>query len=183
MSHKSLQGSLLLDSGNLQGSIFHRSVVLICHHDAEGAFGLILNHSSGKKMRDAIVANLPELLKEEMLYIGGPVQPNVLSYLHSDTFVPNANVMVNVNLSHSLDSLIELGESYSPSRQLKLFAGYAGWDAGQLDGEMARHDWVVHPASAELVFGNEPDLWRAILKEMDYKCQLLAETPEDISWN
>ena len=44
---KYLKGQLLLDSGQLLGSFFQRSVVLICQHDAEGAFGLVLNRSTG----------------------------------------------------------------------------------------------------------------------------------------
>ena len=90
------QGHLLLDGGKLHGSIFHRSVVLICQHDEAGALGLILNRPAGNKVGDAVVANLPQVVKEQPLYIGGPVQPGVLSFLHSDTFVPHANVMPHV---------------------------------------------------------------------------------------
>ena len=47
---KSLKGHLLLDGGKLRGSFFHRTVVLICQHDAEGAMGLVLNRASGKNV-------------------------------------------------------------------------------------------------------------------------------------
>src|SRR5580693_1015780 len=97
-SIKSLQGQLILDGGKLQGSFFHRSVVLICQHDAEGALGLILNRSTENKVGQAVVANLPERVKEQSLFIGGPVQPQALSFLHSDQFLPDANVMTNLNL-------------------------------------------------------------------------------------
>src|SRR3954465_15177667 len=90
---QSLRGQLLLDSGELRGSFFHRSVVLICQHDEEGAFGLILNRSTENKVGDAVVADLPTRLKNELLFIGGPVQPTALSYLHSDIQLPAANVM------------------------------------------------------------------------------------------
>jgi putative transcriptional regulator len=77
-----------------------------------------------------------------------------------------------------------LSESNSASQKLKLFAGYSGWTAGQLDNEMARKDWLVHPASIELVFYPEPSrLWREILRQKDDKTRLLAESPEDLSWN
>src|SRR5512146_1809821 len=124
---KYLKGQLLLDSGQLQGSFFQRTVVLICQHDAEGAFGLVLNRASGSNAGDMIVADLPEALKTSPLFLGGPVQPSALSFLHSDAFISDANVLPNLSLGHSLDSLVDLGESFSPSQKIKLFAGYAGW--------------------------------------------------------
>ena len=123
---KTLKGQLILDNGKLAGSFFHRSVILVCQHDADGAFGLVLNHSTGNKVGEALVANLPEPLKEQPLFLGGPVQQQALSFLHSDDFIPDANVLPNLNLDHSLDSLIEIGDSYSPTQQMKVFAGYAG---------------------------------------------------------
>src|SRR5690349_11164521 len=71
---KFLKGQLLLDSGQLRGSFFQRTVVLICEHNAEGAFGLVLNRSSGSKIGEMVVADLPEALKEYPLFLGGPVQ-------------------------------------------------------------------------------------------------------------
>jgi len=129
---KFLKGQLLLDSGQLNGSFFQRTVVLICQHDAEGAFGLVLNRSSGNKLGEMLVADVPEPLKDQPLYLGGPVQLSALSYLHSDNFLPEASVMPNLDLGHSLDSLVELGESFSATKKVKMFAGYAGWSPGQL---------------------------------------------------
>src|SRR5438876_12197296 len=161
---KSLKGRLLLDGGKLRGSFFHRTVVLICQHDAEGAFGLVLNRAAGKKVGDAIVADVPESLKEQALYLGGPVQPSLLSYLHTDQFLLDANVMPNLNLGHSLDDLVELGQSFSATQQLRVFAGYAGWSPGQLEEEMKRESWLSHPASLELLFNSHPEnFWQSIL--------------------
>jgi putative transcriptional regulator len=181
---KFLKGQLLLDSGQLGGSFFQRTVVLICQHDAEGAFGLVLNRTMGNKVGEMIVADLPEALKSRPLYLGGPVQPSALSFLHSDAFIPNANVIPNLSLGHSLDSLVELGESHSPTRQIKMFAGYAGWSPGQLEDEMKREAWLTHPASLELVFDTNCDqLWQTILRSKGWKYKLLAESPEDLSAN
>jgi putative transcriptional regulator len=183
-THKSLQGQLILDGGKLHGSFFHRSVVLVCQHDAEGAFGLMLNRATSKTVGDALVANLPPKVKDQPLFLGGPVQPQTLSFLHSDAILQEANVMLNLNVGHSLDVLMDLSESYSSSQKLKLFAGYAGWSAGQLDHEMARQDWLIHPASIELIFSSEPDqLWRVILRQKGLKNRLLADSPDDLSWN
>jgi putative transcriptional regulator len=183
-THKSLQGQLILDGGKLHGSFFHRSVVLVCQHDAEGAFGLMLNRVTSKTVGEALVANLPPTVKDQPLFLGGPVQPQTLSFLHSDAILRDANIMLNLNVGHSLDVLMELSESYSSPQKLKLFAGYAGWSAGQLDNEMARQDWLVHPATIELIFSAEPDqLWRVILRQKGLKNRLLADSPDDLSWN
>ena len=60
---KFLKGQLLLDSGQLIGSFFQRTVILICQHDTEGAFGLVLNRATGSKVGDVIVADLHDALK------------------------------------------------------------------------------------------------------------------------
>ncbi len=181
---KSLKGQLILDQGTLQGSFFHRTVILICQHDAEGAFGLILNRSTENHVGDALVAKLPQTVKDETLFLGGPVQPQALSYLHHDAYLPDANVLPNLNVGHSLDNLLEIADSYSSTQQLKIFAGYAGWSPGQLDDEMKRDTWMTHPASLELIFHPEPKtLWQQILREKGWKYKLIAEAPEDLSWN
>jgi putative transcriptional regulator len=179
-----LKGQLLLDSGQLSGSFFQHTVVLICQHDAEGAFGLVLNRATGKNVGDVIVADLPEALKDCPLYEGGPVQPSALSFLHSDALLLDGNVIPNLSLGHSVDELVELGEAFSTARKLKMFAGYAGWSPGQLDNEMKHKAWLTHPASQELVFDTAPEqLWQLILRRKGGKYRLLAQSPEDLSLN
>jgi putative transcriptional regulator len=182
---KFLKGQLLLDSGQLGGSFFQRTVVLICQHDGEGAFGLILNRSLGKTVGEMIVADLPDTLKESPLFLGGPVQPAALSFLHTDNFIPDANVFPNLSLEHSLDELVDLGESFSPAKKIRLFAGYAGWSSGQLENEMKRKSWLTFPASLELVFETPPEqLWQKILKNKGgWKNKLLSQIPDDLSLN
>src|SRR5437868_15551883 len=98
-----LKGQLLLDSGQLRGSFFQRSVVLICQHDAEGAFGLILNRATGSSVGEMIVADLPDSPKTNPPFLGGPVQPTALSFLHSDSIIADANVLANLSLGHSAE--------------------------------------------------------------------------------
>jgi putative transcriptional regulator len=181
---KYLKGQLLLDSGQLRGSFFQRTVVLICQHDAEGAFGLVLNRETGSKVGDVVVADLPETLKERPLYLGGPVQGSALSYLHSDSFIPDANVIPDLSLGHSLDGLVELGSSLSSTQKVKMFAGYAGWSPGQLEEEMERKAWLSFPATLELVFDTDPaHLWQRVLSQKGWKYRLLSQMPEDPSVN
>lgn len=181
---KFLKGQLLLDSGQLRGSFFQRTVVLICQHDPEGAFGLVLNRATGNKAGEMIVADIPERLKSCPLFLGGPVQPSALSFLQSDPFILQANVMPNLSIGHSLEELVEATESFSPDRKIKMFAGYAGWSPGQLEDEMKREAWLTHPATLDLVFDDNPDqLWRRILRRKGWRYRLLAEMPDDPSLN
>ena len=182
--NKYLKGQLLLDNGSLSGSFFQRTVVLVCQHDAEGAFGLVLNRSSGNKLGEMVVADLPEELKIQPLYLGGPVQLSALSFLHSDQYLPGAGVLPNLELGHSLDTLVEIGESFSPTKKVKTFAGYAGWSPGQLEDELKRDAWLTHPASLDLVFDTDPArLWKLILSQKGLKYRLLANMPDDVSLN
>ena len=182
---KFLKGRLLLDGGGLRGSFFHRAVVLVCEHHAEGAFGLMLNRTAGNKVGEVLVADLPDALRESPLFLGGPVQPTALSFLHSDHFIPDANVFPNLALGHSLDELLEIGESFSPVKKIKLFAGYAGWSPGQLEDEIKRKSWLTVPASLELVFDTPPEkLWQTIVKSKGgWKNKLLAQMPDYLSLN
>ena len=182
---KFLQGKLLLDSGQLGGSFFQRTVILVCQHNAEGAFGLVLNRTVGKTVGDLIIADLPEPLKTAPLYLGGPVQPGALSYLHTDSFIPEADVLPNLALGHSLDDLLEIGEEFSATKKVRMFAGYSGWSPGQLENEMKRKSWLTFPASLELVFETPPEqLWQKVLQSKGgWKNKLLSQMPEDLSWN
>jgi putative transcriptional regulator len=181
---KSLKGQLLLDGGKLSGSFFHRTAVLVCEHNAEGAFGLVLNRTADAKVGDALVADLPDVMKELPLHLGGPVQTQALSYLYTDAFLPDADVLPNLALGHSVEELVDLGQSYSTTQKVKIFAGYAGWSAGQLDDEMKRDAWLTHPASLELVFETEPaNLWKQVILKKGWQYKLLADAPEDLSWN
>ncbi len=183
--NKYLKGQLLLDSGELHGSFFQHTVLLICQHDAEGAFGLILNRSMGSKAGEMIVADLPETIKEQPLFVGGPVQPTALSFLHADSFIPDATVLPNLSLGHSLDTLMEIGESFSEAKKVKLFAGYAGWSPGQLENEMKRKTWLTHPASVELIFNTPPEkLWQTVLRSKGgWQNRILSQSPDDLSSN
>jgi putative transcriptional regulator len=182
---KFLKGKLLLDGGVLRGSFFHHTVVLVCEHNAEGAFGLVLNRAASNKVGEVLVADLPDRLRESPLFLGGPVQPTALSFLHADSFIPDANVFPNLSLGHSLDDLLEIGESFSPEKKVKMFAGYAGWSPGQLETEIKRKAWLTFPASLELVFETPPEqLWQKILKSKGgWRNKLLSQMPEDLSLN
>ncbi len=184
MKGKSLKGQFLLDGGKLRGSYFHRTVVLVCQHDEEGAFGLVVNRASDNDVGDLILAELPDAMKEQKLFAGGPVQPAALSYLHTNGFIPDVSILPDLQIGHSLEELVDIGESYSSEKQVRIFAGYAGWSPGQLEDEMKRESWLTYPATSELIFRTPSELlWKTIMKKMGWQQRLFADGPEDISWN
>jgi len=183
-ARKYLKGQLLLDSGQLVGSFFQRTVVLICQHDAEGAFGLVLNKGSGSTVGDVVLEDLPEAVKDSQLYVGGPVQPTAVSYLLLDDEDAGSLVIPRVSLGHSLEDLEEAGKIDDMAGKIRLFAGYAGWSANQLEDEIKRDAWLTHPATVELVFNRDPEnLWQAVLKTKGWRYKILAQMPEDPSSN
>ncbi len=181
---QSLRGLLLLDGGQLRGSSFHRAVVLVCHHDEDGAFGLILNQKSHSKPADAFSGKIPHELQAEPVFIGGPVGDRTLTYLHSDRFLLNASVMPNLHMGHDFEEVIELKESMSTTQRLRIFSGYSGWGSGQLDNELRHGAWLLHQATVDLVFDEEIEtLWKRILLAMGWTGKLLADSPDDLSLN
>ena len=181
---QSFKGQLLLDGGDLAGTFFGRTVVLLCQHSADGAFGLVLNRGAEKTVGEMLLEDLPERILEQDLWFGGPVQPAALSYLHSDDFLPDANVMPNLSLKHSLQELLDLGESFSVAQKVRVFAGYSGWGPGQLESEMDRNAWIVHQANINHVFEVTPEhLWRSVMIEKGGVHRLMADSPDDLSWN
>lgn len=175
---------LLLDGGELEGSCFHRTVVLICQHTAEGAFGLVLNKPGPHKVGDAIEADLPDGVKSERLFLGGPVEPATMTFLHSNPLLLEGNVMPQLSMGHALEDLQEIAGGYALNQKLRVFAGYAGWSPGQLDSEMERGSWLVHAATIELVLDHDPaTVWRDLILTKGPKYRLLAESPDDLSWN
>ena len=95
-----------------------------------------------------------------------------------------AGVMPGLMLGHSLPDLLATAEGPGLARRLLVFAGYAGWTAGQLDGEMKRESWLTHPATLDLIFSPEPKkLWRNLVSTKGPEYRLLAEAPDDLSWN
>jgi putative transcriptional regulator len=180
----SLKGKLLLDGGKLQGSFFHRSVVLICEHNADGAMGLVLNRQTENDVSEVILEELPDSVQNQTLFLGGPVQPDALSYLHSDRYLADSNVFDNLRVGHALEELIEVGESFSPTKRLRVFAGYAGWEEGQLDSEMEQGAWLTHTGDLDLIFNVDPEqLWKRILVAKGGLFRLISEAPEDLSRN
>ncbi|MGY3087160.1 putative transcriptional regulator [Hymenobacter sp. UYAg731] len=177
-------GTLLISKPFLGDPNFERSVVLLCRDEpADGSFGLVLNRTTSLVLDD--VLDLPPEATAAALvpiYVGGPVEPNTLHYLHRRADLPGATALgQDVYWGGDFEILLGLlGSGSILAGDVRLFAGYSGWSAGQLAGEMQGQSWIRHPASAGKVFTLASDaFWREILREKGGKFKVLANYPVD----
>ena len=114
--------------------------------------------------------------------IGGPVQNEAVVVLAEWDDVDEAGSIVfgDVGLMGSeADSALIA----AATRRVRVFAGYAGWGGGQLEAELEEPSWIVENAGQDDVFGEQPDLWAAVLRRKGGVFKLVATMPEDPSLN
>jgi putative transcriptional regulator len=177
-----LGGSLLIASPALWDPNFRRTVVLIGHHDDEGAVGVVLNRMSDVSVLEAAPAFLPLIGGDDVVYVGGPVQPQAAVVVAEFDDPEGAGVL-------SFGSIGFLAGDADPEtvtgvRRARLFAGYAGWGPGQLEVEMDEGSWIKEPALPEDVFAADAaGLWSAVLRRKGPQFEMLALMPLDPSLN
>jgi putative transcriptional regulator len=179
-----LQGNLLIASPSLHDPNFRRTVVLVTEHNDEGAAGLVLNRPSPSSVSE-LVPQLEELVDDvddDQVWLGGPVQPNAVLVLGE--FVDPDDAAVPLFGSLGFPSLDEPEDVVPATTRRRVFAGYAGWGAGQLESELERDDWIVEPAQDDDAFTDSPgNLWADVLRRKGGIYELVARMPEDPSVN
>ncbi|HXU44079.1 MAG TPA: YqgE/AlgH family protein [Thermoanaerobaculia bacterium] len=152
---------------------FHRSVVLLIHHDEDGSFGFIVNRPTGIRVGEILKGMEVNWTGREssLAYFGGPVQPQMGTVLFQPT--PSveeladaaSEVVPGLSITQHVGDLAQLATA--PPDRFRLFLGYAGWGAGQLVEEILRNDWLTAPVASDLVFATEPDgVWSAALRSV-----------------
>ena len=177
-----LRGQLLVASPGLLDPNFRRTVVLVVAHDEDGAVGIVLNRRSETEVSEA-VPELAELVGSGgSISVGGPVQNEAVIVLAEwdDPEEAGSTVFDDVGL---MGAEAELERVAAATRRVRVFAGYAGWTAGQLEAELAEPSWIVEEAEAEDVFGDDLDLWGSVLRRKGGAFRLIATMPEDPSLN
>ena len=179
---ESLRGHLLIASPALIDPNFRRTVVLVTEHTDDGAAGLVLNRPSLVEV-GAAVPQLEELVDEDdQVWVGGPVQPEAVLVLGE--FLDPDEAAVPLFESLGFPSLDEPEGIVPATTRRRVFAGYAGWGAGQLEEEVANEDWILEEALADDAFTEEPDeLWREVLRRKGGIYELVARMPDDPSLN
>ena len=176
---RSLRGQLLVAGPTLVDPNFRRTVVLIGEHGDEGAMGVVLNRVSNVLVDEAVPPMAALTGPEDPVYLGGPVQPQAVVVL-ADFVDPARAEVVVVETVGFLPGEIEDAAEVGDLRSVRVFAGYAGWGPGQLEGEVAEGSWIVLAARGSDVFTPDPDLlWRDVLRREGGAYAVLAVLPDD----
>jgi putative transcriptional regulator len=173
---ESVRGHLLIAAPSLF-DYFRRTVVLVLEHTSDGAMGVVLGRSSDTRVADAVpvLAELPGA--DDLVYLGGPVSPQSVVAL-GDFERPEE---AGTHVVGSLGTLDPDGTNES-LRRVRVYAGYAGWAPGQLDGELEQGAWIVQDADPEDPF-RAGDLWAEALARKGGRYRLMATMPADPSLN
>lgn len=182
-----LGGYLLVSDITLTDPNFYRSVVLMITHDDNGAFGLVVNHPSkftlgelAEGMGDSAASTIP-------IYVGGPLQQEILFILHSE-FTGEADSehrerpaegVVFEPVTQTVVDFLKTEWSPLPEDRpmVRLYAGYAGWGPGQVEGELKADAWVVLRATPEIVFHPNPaDGWADAFGRKGPLYQIILQT-------
>ncbi len=161
---KSLRGHFLIASPHLADPNFYRSVVLMIQHDEKGAFGVVLNRPTNNTIADLwnLVSPAPCDISEPV-HVGGPV-PGPLIAIHSDPAQCEMDIADGVFFASSKEAIIAIVSH--PQGPFRLFVGYSGWGAGQLDQEMESGSWLSGPAAREDVFSHYDELWHRVSRRI-----------------
>jgi len=166
------KGKLLVATELVRGDIFMQSVVLLLHYDETGAMGLVVNRPMEVGMDELVVDDDAISGYSGPIYWGGPVQMNSLrALMQTDKAPGGAERIIDSVYQVSVNDALKNAPQGVPG--LRLFIGFAGWAAGQLDHEMARGSWHVVPASADFVFAKDPgQLWKQLVPPREHRAEV-----------
>jgi putative transcriptional regulator len=178
---ESLRGKLLIAGSSLFDPNFRRTILLVAHHDEEGAMGAILNRPADVTVGEAAPELAALVGSEQRVFVGGPVQPEAAVVLAEFEDPSRAGVI-------AFDSIGFLaGEDPATVTGIhrgRVFVGHAGWGPGQLEREMEIDSWLTDQARRDDVFTPDPErLWTRVLRRKGRDYEILATMPFDPSAN
>jgi putative transcriptional regulator len=180
---ESLRGQLLISSPGIVDPNFRRTVVLLCEHGEEGAMGVVLNRPSETEVADALPDLAGVVDAGEPVYVGGPVQQDAVLVLaeFADPEAAAELVVGDVGFARGDGDFDALEAA---ARRARVFVGYAGWGAGQLESELKELSWLVEPAAGvDLFRPPADDLFAAVLRPKGGAYGVLALMPDDPALN
>jgi putative transcriptional regulator len=183
---ESLRGKLLVATPDLDDPNFFRAVVLVLEHNAEGALGVVLNRPTATTLLEPLPSWAPIAADPAVVFVGGPVQPEAAIGLgrrtdvgaETEGFAALFGDMGTVDLERAPDDVSP------PIDRVRVFAGYSGWGAGQLESEVAAEGWFVVDTDPVDPWTRSPeDLWRVVLRRQRGALRVFADFPPDPSLN
>ena len=166
-------GSILLVASNrITDASFERSVVLVTRHGGDEPLGVLLNRPTEVPLKDVFGDVAGFDATRDRLYFGGPVSRRMLVFVFRAESHPERSFELMPGVFMSLDATLlrELLRREQPAAGLRVYAGYAGWTAGQLEQEITRGDWHVIEANAEVIFSTKPEsMWQDLVRRASLK--------------
>ncbi|MGI9305200.1 MAG: YqgE/AlgH family protein [Gammaproteobacteria bacterium] len=177
---ESLANSFLIAMPGLGDPHFYQTVTLICEHNQDGALGVVVNRSTDLKLGELLeqlnLGDISEKVRERTVNYGGPVQMDRGFILHEPVGAWESTLSVGptLGLTASLDILTAIAHGAGPQRNL-IALGYAGWDAGQLEQEIADNAWLVAAGDPNIVFdAPEAERWRIAAASLGVDLNLIS---------
>jgi putative transcriptional regulator len=156
----SLAGQLLIAAPDMGDPRFTHAVILMVHHDKEGAFGIMLNRLLGEHPIAEILGALGDedagIDGSIRIFLGGPVQPEMGFVVHSTDYRRPDSLEIDghVAVTQNREILRDIGRHKGPAKFIVAF-GYAGWGPGQLENEIAQHGWFITAEDPHLTFDED----------------------------
>jgi len=186
---ETLRGHCLIAAKRLRDRNFYKTVVLMVEHGADGAMGLVVNRPSSVTVAHALSEHfkLPET--DDLVYVGGPVEPSALFILHNSEEFDSSEtpVVPGVFVGSSaeiFEQIVRSSADGNPDLRFRIYSGCAGWAPGQLEGELARGDWYSWPADTQTIFGCDPyAAWDDLMAKVSESNRILHEPSGNPEWN
>ena len=184
-----LQGKFLVACSQLRDESFFKTAVLIVEHGTDGAMGLVINRPSPCTVADALTGHLELPGNEELVFVGGPVEPAALFVVHNSACMDpqEAPVVPDVYMGSSaeiFEDILKAVEKCPDELKCRVFSGCAGWGPGQLEDEVERGDWLICDAEAHYVFHEDPyAIWDLLVTKSYASKRLLPHECEHPEWN
>jgi putative transcriptional regulator len=181
-------GTLLAAFPDMLDPNFMHSVVLMCQHNEQGAYGLVTNRPTTFLVKN-LLGNHPVLRASRFpVFLGGPVDPTTLQFVHvvPEEIPGGVSLDGRLWLGGDLERMAEFVTTRPrlARRKLRLFLGYAGWGEGQLEGELESGSWLPAPPSQAAIFGEAGEgTWRKVVQSVGSEGEALKDQPPDVSWN
>jgi putative transcriptional regulator len=185
MSTDDLTGRLLVAAPTLKDPNFDRAVVLVLDHDDDGSLGVVLNRPTDLEVADVLPTWADLAAAPDVVFQGGPV---AVDSALGVAVVPGDGEPLGWRQVAGRLGLVDLDAPpellAAELGGLRIFAGYAGWSEGQLEGELGEGSWYVVDAEPGDAFTTDPEeLWRSVLRRQRGDLALVATFPEDPSMN
>lgn len=152
-------GKILISSPLMDDPNFYRSVVFIAEYNEDGALGFIINKVFERPLNELVEFSSSPAFP---LYKGGPVDNDHLYFIHQrNDLIPGGTLITgDIYFGGDFKQVIKhINNKTLTSSDIKIFIGYCGWNANELEAEIAEESWKEANHLSEFVFTELPPLF------------------------